>query len=212
MRPSRATHDLVVIGASAGGLHALQTLMAGLPAELPAAVLIVLHLGNASHLAHILGRAGHLPVRDAANGEPIKRGQIYVAPPGVHLLVHDGHLLLRRGPRENMCRPAIDPLFRSAAATYGSRAIAVVLSGALNDGAAGLDAVKRCGGLAVVQDPEDATVPDMPRSALRRVAVDHCLPIAEMADLLTRLVAAPAGEASDIPLSVKVEAAMAAQE
>jgi two-component system chemotaxis response regulator CheB len=212
MKPSRATRDIVVVGASAGGLQALQTLMAGLPAELPATVLIVLHLGNASHLAHILGRAGHLPVKEAVSGEPIRRGQVHVAPPGLHLLVHDDHLLLRRGPQENMSRPAIDPLFRSAAVSLGGRVIGVVLSGALNDGTAGLKAIKRCGGLAVVQDPEDATVPDMPRSALRHVAVDHCLPVAEMAGLLIRLVAEPAGETPDIPMEIRLEAVMAAQE
>jgi two-component system, chemotaxis family, protein-glutamate methylesterase/glutaminase len=212
MASSRATRDIVAVGASAGGLQALQTLMAGLPADLPATVLIVLHLGNTSHLAQILGRAGHLPVKDAASGEPIQRGQVRVAPPGVHLLVHDNHLLLRRGPRENMSRPAIDPLFRSAATSLGSRVIGVVLSGALNDGTAGLKAIKRCGGQAVVQDPEDATVPDMPRSALRHGAVDHCVPVAEMAGLLARLVAEPAGETPDIPMDIKLETVMAAQE
>jgi two-component system chemotaxis response regulator CheB len=205
-------HDLVVIGGSSGGLHALQTLMAELPADLPAAVLVVLHVGETSHLADILDGAGPLPVANAVSGARLERSRVYVAPPGPHLLLHDSHILLRRGPRENMTRPAIDPLFRSAAVAYGGRVIGVVLSGALNDGTAGLRAIKRCGGLTVIQDPGDATVPDMPRSAQRHVEIDHCVPIAGMAGLLARLAAAPAGQTPDIPLDVKVEAAMAAQE
>src|SRR5690242_16277887 len=130
-------------------------------------------MGTVSYLSRILQRAGALPVVEAKGGATIERGKVYVAVPGVHLLIHDDHMLLRRGPRENLSRPAIDPLFRSAAASCGSRVIGVLLSGALSDGTAGLRAIKRCGGLAVVQQPEDTVVPSMPRSALRYVDVDY---------------------------------------
>jgi two-component system chemotaxis response regulator CheB len=190
-------HDIVVIGASAGGLQALQRLLSDLPANLPAAIFIVLHMGASSHLAQVLGRSAVLPVSPAKSGQPIERGRIYVAVPGVHLLLHDEHILLRRGPRENLARPAIDPLFRSAACAFGARVIGVVLSGSLNDGTAGLRAIKQCGGIAIVQDPMDAAVPDMPRSAQRYVDTDHTVPIDALGDLLVRLVREPAGETPD---------------
>lgn len=212
MNPKAQNHDIIVIGASAGGLQPLRELMSKLPPDLPAAIFVVLHVGATSHLAHILGRASALPVLRTVSGEPIERRRVYVAVPGFHLLLHDGHILLRRGPRENMARPAIDPLFRSAAASFGARVIGVILSGALNDGTAGLAAIKRCGGVAVVQDPADAAVPDMPQSAINHVNVDHCVPSAAMANLLARLAAAPAGPTPPIPLDVRLEAAIAAQE
>jgi two-component system chemotaxis response regulator CheB len=205
-------HDIIVIGASSGGVRVLQRIMADLPHDLPAAVFVVMHLGLASHLAPILDRAGKLPVVSAESGAPIRRGHVHVAPPGRHLLLHDGHLMLRRGPHENLARPAIDPLFRSAAATFGGRVIGVVLSGALNDGTAGLNAVKRCGGIAVVQEPDDAAVPEMPRSALRTVAVDHCLPGNAIGALLARLALLPAGQTPSIPFDIRLESAIAAQE
>src|SRR3954471_24327227 len=183
----RRGHDTIVIGASAGGMDALQVLVRGLPPDLAAAVFIVMHVGIRSHLAQILDKAATLPVVPADTGMTIEKGQIYVAAPGKHLLIHDGHTLLRRGPRENLSRPAIDPLFRTAAASRGGRVIGVVLSGNLNDGTAGLRAIKRCGGLAVVQEPRDASVPSMPESALRHVEVDHVVPVEEMAGLLGEL-------------------------
>ncbi|MEA2779919.1 MAG: two-component system, chemotaxis family, protein-glutamate methylesterase/glutaminase [Rhodospirillaceae bacterium] len=212
MRHKPGNRDIIVIGASAGGLQALQHLMKDLPADLPAAVFVVMHIGTSTHLAGILDRAGGLPVSQAKSGDPIETGHVYVAAPDMHLLLHDGHLLLRRGPRENLARPAIDPLFRTAACTFGARVIGVVLSGALNDGTAGLQAVKRCGGIAIIQDPADALVPDMPLSAKRYVDVDYSVPIAEMGDLLARLVAEPAGKTPEIPFDVKVEATIATQE
>ena len=212
MSHARTHHDIIVIGASAGGLHVLKQLLAGLPGDLPAAILVVLHVGAESQLAHILDRVGSLPVVEAQNGAPIERGCVYVAAPGRHLLAHDDHILLRRGPRENLARPAIDPMFRSAAASFGGRVVGVVVSGALNDGTAGLHAVKRCGGLAVVQDPADAAVPDMPLSALRYVEIDHCVSSAELGTLLARLVRQPAGATPDIPVDIRLEAAIAAQE
>jgi two-component system chemotaxis response regulator CheB len=209
---TRLTHDLIVVGTSAGGLQALQSLLRGLPAALRAAVLVVQHVGASSLLAEILARSGELPVKAAKSGEDINPGQVYVAVPGMHLLVHDRHLLLRRGPRENLARPAIDPLFRSAACSHGARVIGVILSGALNDGTAGLRAIKRCGGIAVVQDPADAPFPDMPESALRHVDVDYCVPVSEMGALLARLAAEPAAKTPEIPMDIRLETAIAAQE
>lgn len=205
-------HDIVVVGGSAGGVEALIALMRGLPPDLPATVLVVLHVGATSHLAEILNAAGPLPVAQAESGQLIEQGAVYVAGPDAHLLLHKDHLLLRRGPRENMSRPAIDPLFRSAAASFGGRVIGVILSGLLNDGAAGLRAIKRCGGLAVVQDPRDASFADMPRSALCYVDVDHVATSARMAGLLARLVNERAGPTPDIPLDIRLETAIAAQE
>lgn len=204
--------DIVVIGASAGGLQALQQLLADLPGDLTASIFIVLHIGAASHLSEILDRMTALPVLQARSGDEIEAGRVYVAVPGVHLLLHDHHILLRRGPRENLARPAIDPLFRSAACTFGARVIGVVLSGSLNDGTAGLRAIKRCGGLAVVQDPRDAAFPDMPLSALQHVEVDHMAPARALGALLTRLTRETAGETPPIPLEIRLETAIAAQE
>jgi two-component system chemotaxis response regulator CheB len=213
MAPQPANHDIIVIGASLGGVEALQQLAQDLPPELPAAVFVVLHIGGGrSQLAAILDRAGPLPARQARGGEPIERGRIYVAPPDRHLLVHDGHVLVRRGPHENLSRPAIDPLFRSAACSHGSRVIGVVLSGALTDGTAGMIAVKRCGGVAVIQDPADAVAPEMPRSARRYAAIDEAVPIAAMGGLLAQLAARPAGPQPEIPADICFEAAIAAQE
>ncbi|WP_353646081.1 chemotaxis protein CheB [Mesorhizobium sp. WSM2239] len=203
---------IITIGASAGGVEALQRLMKELSADIPAAVFIVLHVGATSHLADILDRAGPLPVVNAVSGAPIEIGRAYVAPPGAHLLLHDSHMMLRRGPRENLARPAIDPLFRSAACSYGSRVVGVVLTGSLSDGTAGLRAVKACGGTSVVQHPDDATVPDMVLSALRHVEIDHCVPLSGMAALLGKLAGEAAGETPEIPSGIRLEAAIAAQE
>ena len=205
-------HDIIVIGASAGGLDALRTLIGGFPPALPASVFIVQHIGATSHLADILDNRSPLPASEAKNGEPIERGRIYVAGPGKHLMVHEQHVMLRRGPRENMSRPAIDPLFRSAALTFGARVIGIVLSGALSDGTAGLKAIKRCGGIAVVQDPADAAVSEMPASAIRHVAVDHVVPIVSMGPLVARLVDEPAGETPEPPAELRLETAISARE
>ena len=212
MPTSPANRDIIVVGASAGGLEALRLLLADLPADLPAAVFVVLHVGETSQLTHVLAQASALPVKWAASGEAVEHGLVFVAPPGKHLLLHDDHVLLRRGPRENCARPAIDPLFRSAAASFGSRVIGVVLSGALSDGTAGLRAIRRCGGVAVVQDPDDALVPTMPRSALRYADADHVVPVARMASLLGTLSRQEPGPTPDIPLGIRLEAAIAAQE
>jgi two-component system chemotaxis response regulator CheB len=183
---------LIVIGASAGGVPALLDLTAGLPADLPAAVLIVLHVGTyRSVLPSLLSSRCPLPVRHAIDGEPLSAGRVWVAPPDHHLLVMDGRIGLNRGPKEHGSRPAIDPLFRSAAIASGPAVIGVVLTGMLDDGTPGLQAIKSRGGTAVVQDPDEAFAPSMPRSALRFVEVDHCVPLALMPALLASLAGGP---------------------
>jgi CheB methylesterase len=168
----------VVVGASAGGVEALADLAASLPPDLPAAVFVVLHLPptGTSALPDILSRHGPLPASHVKDGEPIENRRIYVAPPDHHVLLRSGHVHLARGPRKNGHRPAVDTLFRSAAREYGRRVIGVVLSGALEDGTAGLVAIKGRGGLTVVQEPGDAIYPGMPGSALAHARVDHVLP------------------------------------
>lgn len=185
-----ARRDIVVIGASAGGVEALTGLVRKLPAGLGASLFVVLHMAakQKSMLPRILSAAGPLPAKHARDGEPIVSGRIYVAPPDHHLLLHETHVRVVRGPSENGHRPAIDPLFRTAASSFGPRVIGVVLSGALDDGTAGLVAIKGHGGLALVQDPNEALVDMMPRSALENVEIDHVLPISEMAALLPALV------------------------
>jgi two-component system chemotaxis response regulator CheB len=183
------TRDVIVIGASAGGVEALRELVSTLPVELPATVLVVLHLpaDGFSALPAILDRAGPLPAASAAGGEKLEPGRILVAPVDHHLLVTDSHLELGRGPKENGHRPAVDTLFRSAARALGPRVIGVVLSGSLDDGAAGLRAIALRGGRTVVQDPRDAHYGDMPRHALEQVAADHVVPVAQMGEVLARL-------------------------
>ena len=206
------TRDVIVIGGSAGAFGALRGFVRDLPRDLPAAVFIVVHVGESSILAIVLEHCSALPVTAAQSGVAFEPGHIYVAVPGMHLLLHDDHMLLRRGPRENHARPAIDALFRSAAASCGGRVIGVLLSGALSDGTAGLRAIKRCGGLAVVQDPVEAPVPSMPRNAVRHVEVDFVRPVAEMPALIAWLAREPAGPSPDVPVDIRLEAAIAAQE
>lgn len=188
-----ANRDLVVIGASKGGVAALRTLVGSLGADFPAAVLVVQHLSAEypSQLAEILAREAKLPVGRAVDGEPIRPGRVYVAPPDHHLLVDDGVVRVSRGPKENRMRPSVDALFRSAAFVYGPRVVGVVLTGHLDDGTAGLYAIKDRGGVAVVQSPLDAEAPSMPQNALLYVEVDHVLPLAEIGPALARLVAEP---------------------
>ncbi|HWN45240.1 MAG TPA: chemotaxis protein CheB [Thermoanaerobaculia bacterium] len=191
-----ASRDIILIGASAGGVQALSELVGGLPADLPAAVFIVLHVSpyGRSAMPVILSRAGNLPAVHATDGEPIQMGRIYVAPPDQHLVLQDGFVRLSRAATENAQRPAVDVLFRTAAQAYGRRAIGVVLTGNLDDGTAGLAVVKRHGGTAVVQDPEEADYPSMPQSAIANVDVDHVLPLAGIAPILVELIREPLEE------------------
>jgi len=185
-----AKHDIIVIGASAGGVEALVNLIDGFPQGFPAAVFVVLHLGedSISFLPEILDRRGKLPARSAEDGEPIQRGRIYVAPPNRHLLIDGETIHLSHGPKENGLRPSVNALFRTAAESHGPRVAAVVLSGTGDDGTAGLLEVKDHGGLAIVQDPQEALFPAMPRAAQRTVEVDATLAVAEIPSFLTNHV------------------------
>jgi len=198
--------DVIVIGASSGGVQALTKVLAALPADLPAAIFVVLHVRPDAprQLPTILNRVGRLPAAHAVDSEPIRQARIYVAPPGQQMYIHNGRIAVRRGPSENMHRPAIDPLFRTAAHQYGVRVIGVVLSGARDDGSAGLLAVKRGGGIAVVQDPDDAQVRDMPANAKERAQVDYSVPADEIGPLLVSLVANEAA-ARTLPREVALE-------
>lgn len=181
--------NVIVIGASAGGVEALRTLVAALPADLPAAVLVVLHVPSygGSVLPAILQRSGPLTARHPDGTEPLTDGEIIVAPPDHHLVVDGSHIRLARGPRENGHRPAIDVLFRSAARAAGARVIGVVLSGVLDDGTAGLSAITAQGGIAVVQEPQDAMYPGMPLHAIEHVAVEHVATADQLGQLLAQL-------------------------
>ena len=188
--------DIVVVGASAGGVEALSALARALPADFGAPVIVVLHVPSTgtSVLPDILGRAGALPAAHAVDGEELLPGHIYVAPPNCHVLISDHHIELSRGPRENGHRPAIDPLFRSAAAAYDGRTAGVVLSGSLDDGTAGLYTIKTRGGATLVQDPEEALYQSMPTSAIRYVEPDYVLPLRGLVDVLVRLTARANGQ------------------
>ncbi|HEX3233207.1 MAG TPA: chemotaxis protein CheB [Gemmatimonadales bacterium] len=190
-------HDIVVIGFSAGGLEPVIRLVAEFPLELPAAIFIVHHFpaNSISALPGILGRAGPLPAEHAEDGEPVVPGRIYVAPPNRHMLLEAGRVHLSTGPREHNHRPAIDPLFRTAARTYADRVVGVLLSGTLDDGTDGLLAIKRHHGVAVVQDPAEALHPSMPNSAIQEVGVDHVEPVSRIAPLIVQLSREPAAHA-----------------
>ncbi|MCC6858427.1 MAG: chemotaxis protein CheB [Bryobacterales bacterium] len=190
--------DIVVAGASAGGVAALRQLVSGLPAGLGAAVFVVLHLPaeSESYLADILSRSGPLPAIQAAGRAPVETGRIYIAPPDRHLMFRDGELRVIRGPKENRHRPSIDVLFRSAAKVYGKRVAGVLLSGADDDGTAGLEAIQRQGGVTIVQDPLESAHPEMPQSALAAMEPDFRLRASEIGPLIGRLAggeAQPAG-------------------
>lgn len=199
--------DIIVIGTSAGGVEALRQLMGALPSDLQASIFVVLHTSPDSPglLASILDRHGSLPAVTAQDRERIRPGRVYVSPPDRHLLVEPGVVRVTRGPKENRFRPAIDPLFRSAAQTYGPRVIGVILTGYLDDGTAGLWTVKKLGGTAVVQDPADAIVPFMPLNAVTHVKVDYCLPLQEIAPLLVRLTTEAAEDKGVYPVPKDVE-------
>lgn len=208
--------DIVVVGASSGGIEALRVLAAALPKDFASSVFVVQHTAADSPgvLADIISRAGALAAVNARDGEQIKPGYIYVAPPDHHLLIEPGHVRVTKGPKENRFRPAVDPLFRSAAQVYGPRVVGVVLTGNLDDGTAGLRVVKQLGGTAVVQDPEEALYPSMPDSAMRHVPVDYCLPLAEIAPLLARLSRETLDEEGvrEVPEELNIEINIAKEE
>jgi two-component system, chemotaxis family, protein-glutamate methylesterase/glutaminase len=183
------SHDIVVVGASAGGLEPLRALAAGFPAELPAAVFVVLHVAATakSVLPGILSRAGALPATHAEDGEVIEHGRIYVAPPDQHLLIREGRVELTRGPKVHGHRPAIDLLFSSAAESYGPRVTGLILSGTLDDGAEGLRLIRRAGGAALVQSPSDAMYGAMPTAAIAHANPDEVLDSGELGHAVTRL-------------------------
>ena len=184
-----AQREIVVVGASAGGVEALQTLIGGFPASLSASVFVVLHIppDATSRLHEVLRANSALPVEPASDGSPIVPGRIYVAVPDRHLLIENDRIRVTRGPKENRARPAVDVLFRSAAYHKGSKTIGVILSGNLDDGTAGLWTIKDRGGIALVQSPDDAFYPSMPKSAIEHVNVDHVLPVADMPPVITSL-------------------------
>jgi two-component system chemotaxis response regulator CheB len=186
---------IVVVGASAGGVESLSSLVASLAPDLDAAFFVVLHIppNQVSRLPQILSSKGALPAKHPADGEAIQPGRIYVAPPDHHLLVQDGHILVTRGPKENRHRPSIDALFRSAAYCYREQVIGIVLSGALDDGTSGLWNIKRMGGIAMTQEPAEAAFDSMPSSALAQVEIDYCLSASKMGPLLERLIAETPG-------------------
>jgi two-component system chemotaxis response regulator CheB len=210
-----AGHDIIVVGTSAGGVEVLSRLVHGLPPGLPAAVLVVCHVPSVgvSLLPEILSRSGPLLARHPRDGEPVYPGHVYVAPPDHHLVLEPGCVRVSRGPRENNLRPAIDPLFRSAARAYGRRVVGVVLTGYLSDGVAGLLAVRAAGGVAAIQDPADAIVPMLPRNALAIAGADHVVPADALAALLVDLIQQPVtpegGETVPDPLE-RIPAVMAA--
>ncbi len=201
--------DIIVIGTSAGGLDALTKIVRHLPKDFSASIFIVLHMAPESPmiLAEILDRAGPLPTINPTDGERIKPGAIYVARPDHHLLLEPGRIRLTRGPKENRFRPAIDPMFRSAAQTYGPRVIGVILTGELDDGTAGLWAVKQLGGTSVVQDPNDALFKGMPLNALRFVKVDYSVSLVDIAPLLITLTSEPIEREGEyhVPENMEIE-------
>ena len=209
-----ANRDLVVIGGSAGSSRALKTVLESLPEDLPAAILVVVHQPSSGPGVFTLlsssATPSALPMQTAVDGAELRNGHVYLAPPNRHLLVVDDHLKLGTGPRENLARPAIDPLFRSAAVSHGPRAIGVILSGWLNDGASGLAAIKRCGGIAVVQAPNDAEAADMPLAALEATPVDLSAPHGDLSAAVRRFVVEAPGPARGVPRDLLLDVDIAA--
>lgn len=206
-----ARREIIAIGGSAGSIAVIRQICRALPVDLHASVLIVVHVGpgNQNLLAGILDSGGALPASTAVDGESLQEARIYVAPAGHHLLIDGRFIRLGRGPRENMSRPAIDPLFRSVGISAGSRAIGVLLSGMLNDGASGLADLKRCGGVTVVQSPLDAVESEMPQTALLASDIDYRAPAKDLAALLSRLLQEEPGPTLTPPASVALEVAIA---
>ena len=206
---------IVVVGASAGGIDALRTLLAGIPRTFPAAIAVVVHTSPESPgvMAEILGREAQVQVSLASDLCRLQNGHVYVAPPDRHLLVEPGRMRVTKGPREHRFRPAIDPLFRSAAQVFGPGAIGVILTGNLDDGTAGLWTIHQLGGIAIVQDPTEAMFPSMPQHALDNVTVDFMVPIDRMPSLLVELTAElPAAAPVLVPEHIDVEVNIAKEQ
>ncbi len=203
---------LIVIGASAGGMAALKELVAQFPKDFPAPVFIVNHMGpdtTGEALVNVLDGSSSLSCVHAQDQQAFQSGHIYVAPSDQHMLIVEGKILITKGARENRSRPAIDPLFRSAAVAYGNRVIGIILTGYLDDGTSGMMAIKRCGGVCIAQDPEDASYPDMPQSVIANVGADYCLPVAGMGALLAELVSRELPENKPAPEDIVIEAKIA---
>ena len=209
-----AAKDIIVIGASAGGVEALQRFCAALPEDLPASIFVAQHLSPSARsvLPMLLDKAGPLRALSPADGQEFEQGHIYVAAPDRHILLRPNQVLMRRGPNENRTRPAVNALFRSAAIHYGGRVIGIVLTGLLDDGTDGLVAIKAAGGVSVVQDPADAAWPSMPRNALKGDHVDYSLPLNDLPALLAELVRQEAGPSVPVPMEYVIEDRIAAQE
>ena len=204
--------NIIVVGTSAGGLETLDQLVGQLPTDLKASIFIVQHMAphnSGEPLLRRLSRHQAFQPKLAEDGNRFEPGRIYIAPPDSHLLLKKDRVLVTKGARENRYRPGIDPLFRSAAVAHGARVIGVVLTGMLDDGTAGLMAIKRCGGVTVVQDPRDAAYSGMPVSALDNVDVDFCVPVSEMGPLLARLVVQSHGKSKAVPSDIRTEARIA---
>lgn len=209
-RPAR-TSAIVVIGASEA-METLSRLLSQMPADFPGSIFIVHHMSadtNGQELLQALDRSGPLRCTFPKDGERFRTGHVYLAPPDHHLLLGRGIVRVTKGARENRNRPAIDPLFRSAAVAYGTRVVGIVLTGYLDDGTAGLVAVQRCGGTCIVQDPADASYADMPLNALALVDVDHCIPVAEMGSVLTKIAQENHGRNPAVPRDIRIEAKVA---
>ncbi len=203
---------IVVIGTSAGGMDALTRLVSQFSEDFPAPVFVVNHVAadtTGKSLLRVLNRHGPLECTEPDDGQKFRPGRIYLAPADHHLMIDEETIQITKGARENRSRPSIDPLFRSAAVAHGNRVTGVVLTGHLDDGTAGLNAIHRCGGICVVQDPSDAAYPDMPSNALQATEVDHCVPLAQLGALLTELVRRKPGRQPAIPDDVIIEARIA---
>ena len=207
-----AKKDIIVIGGSAGSHAALKQIMSDLPGDLRASLFVATHVptGSAGYLADVLASAGPMPVSRAVDGQPVECGRVYAAVPDRHLLLVDGIMRLGDGPRENMTRPAIDPLFRSAALAYGSRVVGVVLSGMLNDGASGAYAIKQCGGTVLVQHPLDAQSDQMPLATLETVETDQVAPAGKLGSLIAEIATKDAGQSPQPPDNLALEVEIAA--
>lgn len=204
---------VVVIGTSAGGLNALKQLISQLQKDFPLPILVVEHISadaTGDVLLNAFNRIGHLTCQHATDGQKLQPGNLYLAPSDHHLMIdEDQKIMVTKGAHENRSRPAIDPLFRSAALVFGNGVIGIILTGYLDDGTAGMKVIKRCGGTCIVQDPADADYPDMPQNVLNNVKVDYCLPIAEMGDLLNKLIPRKLGKSKPTPEDIVIESKIA---